>query len=142
VNTNYEADAAQLPNDAVMPLALIANELLTNTVKYSGRDAGKIGVRLTKEHQLFLFYVEDEGPGFDLPSVKRRSSGLALTQGLARQLRRQFSVTKIPSPDVYCGSALNCNHQDVRAHLRRPCPMCSLTVIPATAGLRGNPDLS
>jgi two-component sensor histidine kinase len=31
---NCEADAMQLSNDAAMPLALIANELLTNAVKY------------------------------------------------------------------------------------------------------------
>jgi hypothetical protein len=29
----------------------------------------------------FLFYVEDDVPGFDLSSVQRRSSGLALVTG-------------------------------------------------------------
>jgi two-component sensor histidine kinase len=99
VNIDYEADAIQLPNDAAMPLALIANELLTNSVKYglNDRDAGTVSVRLRKENELFLFYVEDEGPGFDLQSVQRRSSGLALVQGLARQLRGRFEVTRTPA---------------------------------------------
>jgi two-component sensor histidine kinase len=86
-----EADAMQLSNDAVMPLALIANELLTNAVKYglNGRAVGIIRVRLTRQDESFLFYVEDDGPGFDLLSVQRRSSGLTLVQGLARPARRE-----------------------------------------------------
>jgi PAS domain S-box-containing protein len=96
---DYEADAVQLPNDAAMPLALIANELLTNAVKYGldGPGAGTIRVRLRKEGESFLFYVEDDGPGFDLPSIQRRSSGLALVQGLARQLTGKFEVTRTPA---------------------------------------------
>jgi two-component sensor histidine kinase len=96
---DYEADAVQLANDAAMPLALIANELLTNAVKYglNGRGAGTVRVRLRQEDNRFLFYVEDDGPGFDLPSVQRRSSGLALVQGLARQLAGKFEVTRTPA---------------------------------------------
>jgi PAS domain S-box-containing protein len=99
LDIDYEADPVQLPNDAAMPLALIANELLTNAVKYglNGQSAGTIRVRLRKENDSFLFYVEDDGPGFDLRLVQRRSSGLALVQGLARQLRGEFEVTRAPA---------------------------------------------
>jgi PAS domain S-box-containing protein len=99
VHIDYEADAIQLPNDAAMPLALIANELLTNAVKYGLNEGGTgtIRVRLTKENELFLFYVEDEGPGFDMQSVQRRTSGLALVQSLARQLPGKFEVTRTPA---------------------------------------------
>jgi PAS domain S-box-containing protein len=99
---DYEADAIQLSNDAAMPLALIANELLTNAVKYglNGQGAGTIRVRLRRADESFLFYVEDDGPGFDLQSVQRRSSGLALVQGLARQLGGKFEVTR--TPDTRC----------------------------------------
>jgi two-component sensor histidine kinase len=89
LDLDCEADSIQLSNDAAMPLALIANELLTNAVKYglNGRGAGTVRVRLKREEDdSFLFYVEDDGPGFDLQSIQRRSSGLALVQGLARQL--------------------------------------------------------
>jgi PAS domain S-box-containing protein len=96
---DYEADAIQLSNDAAMPLALIANELLTNAVKYglNGQSAGIVRVRLRMENDSFLFYVEDDGPGFDLQSVQRRSSGLALVQGLARQLGGEFEVARTPA---------------------------------------------
>jgi PAS domain S-box-containing protein len=96
---DYQADAVQLPNDAAMPLALIANELLTNAVKYGlhGQDAGTVRVRLRREDNSFVFYVEDDGPGFDLTAVQRRSSGLALVQGLARQLGGKFEVMRTPA---------------------------------------------
>jgi len=99
LDIDCEADAIQLPNDAAIPLALIVNELLTNAVKHglNGRSAGNIRVRLTRENDSFLFYVEDDGPGFQLQSVQRRSSGLALVQGLARQLRGEFEVTRTPA---------------------------------------------
>ena len=79
LDIDYEGDAVQLSNDAAMPLALIANELLTNAVK-SGhiRQAGTIRVRLKREDDSFLFYVEDDGPGFDLQSVQRFPRGWLL----------------------------------------------------------------
>jgi PAS domain S-box-containing protein len=96
---DFEADAMLLSNDAAMPLALIANELLTNAVKYglNGAAAATIRVRLTRENDSFLFYVEDDGPGFDLELVQRRSSGLALVQGLTRQLGGKFEVIRTPA---------------------------------------------
>jgi two-component sensor histidine kinase len=99
LSIDYEGDAIQLSNDAAMPLALIANELLTNAVKYglNDRNAGAIRVRLKRDNDSFLFYVEDDGPGFDLQLVQRRSSGLALVQGLARQIGGKFEVTRTPA---------------------------------------------
>jgi len=99
LDIDCEADSIQLSNDAAIPLALIINELLTNAVKHGlhGRGAGTIRVRLTRENDSFLVYVEDDGPGFHLQSVQRRSSGLALVQGLARQLRGEFAVTRTPA---------------------------------------------
>ena len=93
-----EVAAGELDNDHAMPLALILNELLTNAVKYgcSGGDAGQIRVGLANGNG-FELHVEDDGPGFDLQSVRDRSSGLKLVQLLARQLRGQLVVSREPS---------------------------------------------
>ncbi len=93
-----EVATAELDNDRAMPLALVLNELLTNAVKYgcSGGDATQIRVGLANGSG-FELYVEDDGPGFDLQSVRHRSSGLKLVQLLARQLRGQLEVTREPS---------------------------------------------
>ena len=104
LDIDCEADAVQLQNDAAMPLALIANELLTNAVKYglSGEVANTIRVRLRRESDSFEFYIEDDGPGFDLHSVQKRSSGLALVQGLALQLRGKLEVTQNAHDPMQC----------------------------------------
>jgi two-component sensor histidine kinase len=80
-------------------LALIVNELLTNAAKHglNGRDACVVRVALLKDGDGFTLSVEDDGPGFDLDSVRGRASGLQLVQGLARQLRGRFEVTSQPS---------------------------------------------
>ena len=99
VEIESEAGAAVISNDAAMPLSLILNELLTNAVKHglNGRTQGVIRVRLTEDKGSFVLTVEDDGPGFDLDEVRKESSGLRLVEGLARQLKGHFEVTRNPS---------------------------------------------
>jgi two-component sensor histidine kinase len=72
--------------------------LLTNAAKYGRREIGEnvIRVGLTNGDGNFLLYVEDEGPGFDLKSVDKQSSGLKLVQLLARQLHGHLEVACQP----------------------------------------------
>ncbi|GAB2178993.1 PAS domain S-box protein [Dongia sp. agr-C8] len=92
------SDVGRMPNDSAMPLALILNELLTNAVKHGMKSRpGRIVVRLEREGEGYVLTVEDEGPGFDLEAVVRRSSGLQLVQGLARQLRGRFETARDPA---------------------------------------------
>ncbi len=94
----WESCTTELPNDTAMPLALILNELLTNAAKHGtkGRDRASIKVGLTRSPDAFVLHVEDDGVGFDLEDVRRRSSGLGLVTGLARQLGGTFNVERTP----------------------------------------------
>ncbi|WP_245508994.1 PAS domain S-box protein [Mesorhizobium sp. M4B.F.Ca.ET.019.03.1.1] len=94
-----EADAIQLPNDIAMPLALIINELLINAVKYGlpGNGQGIIRVSIKRSRGDISLAVEDEGPGFELSSVRSSSSGLRLVEGLVRQIGGAFEVSRHPS---------------------------------------------
>ena len=98
IDIAWEACTAELPNDTAMPLALILNELLTNAVKHGtkGREGASIKVELTRPLDAFVLHVEDDGEGFDLDKVRKRSSGLGLVTGLARQLGGTFSVERTP----------------------------------------------
>jgi PAS domain S-box-containing protein len=92
------AGTIELSTDTAMPLALIVNELLTNAMKHgaNGNERPSIRVGLSRQHDSFVLYVEDDGPGFDLKAVRPQSSGLKLVQGLARQLGGTLEVTKEP----------------------------------------------
>jgi PAS domain S-box-containing protein len=99
VEIESEASAAVISTDAAMPLSLILNELLTNAVKHGLRGLGQqvIRVKLTEDKGSFVLTVEDDGPGFDLDEVRKEFSGLRLVEGLARQLKGHFEVTRNPS---------------------------------------------
>jgi len=87
----------EIANDAAMPLALILNELLTNAVKYGMPEReGTIRVGLTRDGESCVLFVEDDGPGFEFGEARRRSSGLGLVVGLARQLGGRLSVQRAP----------------------------------------------
>jgi two-component sensor histidine kinase len=93
VTVETEVAEGELPYDAAMPLALILNELLTNAVKHGlHSQKGTIRVGLKQSPTGFVLYVQDNGKGFNLSSVRGRSSGLQLVQGLARQLRGGLDV--------------------------------------------------
>ncbi|MBZ9657487.1 PAS domain S-box protein [Mesorhizobium sp. ESP-6-4] len=94
-----EADPIQLPNDIAMPLALTINELLINAVKYGlpGNGPGTIRVSIRQNGRAISLVVEDEGPGFELSSVRSSSSGLRLVEGLVRQIGGTFEVSRHPS---------------------------------------------
>ena len=50
VETRLHVDPVSLDLDTAIPVGLITNELVTNSLKYAfaGRSVGEIGVRLTK----------------------------------------------------------------------------------------------
>ena len=92
-----ESCASELPNETAMPLALILNELITNAAKHGATtENSAIKVGLAKNPDAFVLSVEDAGAGFDLEDVRRRSSGLGLVSGLARQLGGTFKVERTP----------------------------------------------
>ncbi|HEX8626287.1 MAG TPA: histidine kinase dimerization/phosphoacceptor domain -containing protein [Allosphingosinicella sp.] len=96
VRLDLHCEPGKLANDMAVPLALVLNELVTNAAKY-GTDAegrGTIRVALTGTEGRFLLAVEDDGPGFDLCEVRRKSSGLGLVAGLARQVGGSFRVER------------------------------------------------
>ncbi len=94
----FSADNAELSNDMAMPLALILNELVTNAAKYGVRgESPEIRVAIIEDGEDFILSVEDDGSGFDFEAVRSQASGLALVQGLARQVRGAFQVSRNPS---------------------------------------------
>lgn len=91
--------AVDLPAEAAMSLALIANELVTNAFKH-GSDGGatKVEVALWEDGETVTMSVSDDGAGLPvLPRVNRTSLGLQLVDALARQLNAQ---TVIPAPGM------------------------------------------
>ncbi|ACL56942.1 sensor histidine kinase [Methylobacterium nodulans] len=90
-------DHLTMPADLAIPLGLFVNELVTNALKHAYPEGGEIRVeseRLT-DGRLSLT-VADDGvglpAGFDLAAATRRSLGMRIIQGLARQLEGTLSL--------------------------------------------------
>jgi len=98
VETRLHVDPVSLDLDTAIPVGLITNELVTNSLKYAfdGRSVGEISVRLTKsEEGGFLLMVADNGVG--LPEKfnfdKATSLGLRLVRILSKQMRARLELS-------------------------------------------------
>lgn len=95
---SYELSPLELDSKRASALGVIVNELVTNAIKYGGRD-GRIAVRLERSEGRASLSVANAGelpPGFD-PGASR-GFGLVMASELARQL----------------GGELGCRSQDGR----------------------------
>jgi two-component sensor histidine kinase len=98
VDTKLHVDPVSLDLDTAIPVGLITNELVTNSLKYAfaGRSAGEIAVRLTKsETGDFLLMVSDNGVGFPekFNFEKATSLGLRLVRILTKQMRARLEMS-------------------------------------------------
>jgi two-component sensor histidine kinase len=84
--------SVSMPMDRAVPLALITNELLTNTLKHGfpeGR-SGTVRISLTHQAGMIALTIADDGKGLDgdtEPPEKAKSLGMRLIRGLATQLK-------------------------------------------------------
>jgi PAS domain S-box-containing protein len=98
VETKLHVDPVSLDLDTAIPIGLITNELVTNSLKYAfaGRTVGEISVRLTKsEEGDFLLMVSDNGVGLpdNFNFEKATSLGLRLVRILSRQMRARLELS-------------------------------------------------
>ena len=91
VTITVRCDELSLPSERAVPVGLIVNELVTNSLKYAfeGKDGGTITVELLAGigGGRALLTVSDNGVGFD--PEKTGGTGLKLIQSLARQIAGQ-----------------------------------------------------
>lgn len=103
VTIESSIDLPPLDVDTAIPLGLIINELLTNSLKYAfdETDSGKIGVQLFIDQQKELhLLIEDNGKG--VTQKKETSStkfGTKIVQILSKKLKGK--VQKVASPTGY-----------------------------------------
>ena len=95
-----------------IPLGLISNELITNSLKYAFRDKkdGKLTITATEDPQALTFMVADNGIGMspDITLENQTSLGLRLVHSLTDQLNGTVTIDRtegtkfvltIPKPD-------------------------------------------
>jgi two-component sensor histidine kinase len=93
ITITVHCDAAQLDIDTTIPLGLIINELVTNSIKHAfeGRD-GSIGVSFTQKEGKCHLLVQDNGKGLpaDFARLKENSLGMELVEALSEQIGAKY----------------------------------------------------
>lgn len=86
----------QMNIDTLIPLALITNELLTNTFKYAftGIDKGAITIHLEQRVDGYVFTYTDNGVGLPVEVEKKEGLGFKLIKGLCSQLNGRLGIPK------------------------------------------------
>ncbi|MDW3645429.1 MAG: sensor histidine kinase [Bacteroidia bacterium] len=95
IEIDYQVEEVEMDVDTAIPLGLIANELLTNSLKYAFPDnrSGKIQISLEKqEGKVINFKVSDNGVGLD-PQENRSGFGSQLVKLLVRQMQAKMDIS-------------------------------------------------
>ncbi|MGB5378574.1 sensor histidine kinase [Muriicola sp.] len=100
VSLNIDIPDIELSIDTAIPLGLLINEAITNSLKYGIKDdhEGEIYISIEKEDEhSYVLYIGDNGTGYSesLSLKNSRSLGLKLIHNLARQLKG--TITRDPT---------------------------------------------
>lgn len=92
VEVEYAIEDIDVSADTATPLALLANEVVTNSLKYAFQNAqgGKIAVTLTAlSNRRACLVISDDGVGFDQENM-HSGMGSRLIKGVVSQLQGEF----------------------------------------------------
>lgn len=95
IELKAEAEEIELDIDTTIPLGLILNELITNSLKYAfvDRDGGTIKVVFKQENLDLKLQVIDNGVGMDEDGLAREASiGMKLIEAFAKKLKATWSI--------------------------------------------------
>ncbi len=98
-NIDFKLDLTEctIPTEHIVPVGLILNEVITNSIKYAFSDNSQkniIHIKLDCTDDEIEFIINDNGDGFDFNEVKSKGSlGLSLIEDLVEQLDGDLELT-------------------------------------------------
>jgi len=98
IQTQIKVSDIEMGMDTAIPLGLIINELVTNSLKHAfpdGIKGKKIQITLNKNNELFKLKVADNGVGIPETEMKKtpETLGLQLVKSLVNQLNGTMTIT-------------------------------------------------
>jgi two-component sensor histidine kinase len=106
VSSNIEiqlnVDDMLIDVSTIVPVGLIINELVTNSMKYAFPDqsSGKITISLSESDQKLNLMVKDNGIGYNPDSKRTGSFGLTLIKALTKQLDGDMEMKFDPGTEI------------------------------------------
>ncbi len=96
IHVNIEAESMRVPLEVMLQLGIIANELLTNSIKYAfDEEGGTITITLEHRHDGYIFICRDDGKGVKAPEalLRNNSLGVKLVHLCVKQLKGTLMLT-------------------------------------------------
>jgi len=92
----------ELDVDTLVPLGLIINELITNSLKYAFPEehTGKLAVSLKTVDNHLRLSIKDDGIGYDPTPVREDSFGSTLVYALTEQLEGEIQISNQDGTDI------------------------------------------
>ena len=90
-----DVEDLMLDINTTIPLGLIVNELVSNSLKYAfNEDGGTVTVRFHREDDLYTLTVEDNGVGIPEDFQEKGSLGMNLVKNLTEQLDGELELDR------------------------------------------------
>jgi len=93
---NLKIDKISLTQTIAIPIALIINEAITNSIKYAfpGKSGGEILISLQDENESIKLELADNGIGMnnDITNAESVSLGLQLIKGLSKEIQGDLKI--------------------------------------------------
>lgn len=99
VELDLNIDPVKLELDQMIPLGLILNELVTNSLKYAFpiQQEARIELKIKEEEENLQVLYKDNGGGVDLDQMKKSNSiGMIIVEDLIYQLKGEFEMKPNP----------------------------------------------
>ena len=89
-----DTDEIYLNLETAIPLGLIVNELLNNSLKYAfpNKTKGCVNIKIFKAGDKRVLSIHDNGVGFDIDEKKLGSIGLDIVSLLVEQMSAEFEI--------------------------------------------------
>jgi two-component sensor histidine kinase len=96
VKLHAEIDDLKLDVDTMIPLGLILNELVSNSLKYAFRDgsSGELSIILKEMNDQLFLKVKDNGTGFPdgVNTAESKSFGMKMIRAFAQKLKARLDI--------------------------------------------------
>lgn len=96
ITVDFETNCERISPEKMLPLGLIINELVVNSVKYAfiGSMQGKINIKISASGNHYVLLYSDNGPGIEPNSDGIAHTGLSIVFSLAKQLKGEAHILK------------------------------------------------
>ncbi|WP_416865934.1 MAG: histidine kinase dimerization/phosphoacceptor domain -containing protein [Imperialibacter sp.] len=94
IDVEIETNGLKLDIDSVIPLGLILNELISNSLKYAfDQPGGRISIKMWEADEKLNVTVKDNGKGMDSATLEQSNSfGWKMIRSLSRKIKAEIDI--------------------------------------------------